>query len=214
MENPADHALPVCRPDFAAIDPALFHKQLIAILPLLRQRALAMTRHGADADDLVQGAVLNALAARDSFIPGSNFPAWMTVILRNRFLSGLRRRRETVELEEAPAALLGRSGGQEETLAFAELHRNLARLPAAQRRVLLMIAIEGLSYDETSRELGLAVGTLKCQVFRARRQLRVWMQGEVVPARPPLPRPVRPPMPWLAASLAPPAALRPAHHAA
>ena len=155
-----------------------FHELLLATLPSLRQQALALTRHRADADDLVQSAVTNALAAQHSFEPGTNFRAWMTRILRNRFFSNFRRRRETVDLDDAPSSLMGRSGGQEESIAFKELRANLARLPADQRLVLMMISVQGLSYEEASEQLGVAVGTLKCRVFRARKQLKAWMLGE------------------------------------
>ncbi len=155
-----------------------FHDLLLSALPSLRQQALALTRHRADAEDLVQSAVTNALAAQHSFEPGTNFRAWMTRIMRNRFFSNFRRRRETVDIDDAPSSLLGRSGGQEESIAFKELRANLARLPADQRLVLLMISVQGLSYEEASEQLGVAVGTLKCRVFRARKQLKAWMLGE------------------------------------
>lgn len=155
-----------------------FHDLLLAALPSLRQQALALTRHRADAEDLVQAAVTNALAAQHSFEPGTNFRAWMTRIMRNRFFSNFRRRRETVDLDDAPSSLMGRSGGQEESIAFKELRANLARLPADQRLVLMMISVQGMSYEEASEQLGVAVGTLKCRVFRARKQLRAWMLGE------------------------------------
>lgn len=150
---------------------------LVASLPMLRQRALSLTRHRADAEDLVQTAIASALAAQNSFEPGTNFRAWMTRILRNRFFSNLRSRRETVELEHAPVGLLSRSGGQEERLAVQELCRCLATLQEDQRRILLMITVEGLSYTQASQDLGVAVGTLKCRVFRARRQLRIALLG-------------------------------------
>src|SRR5690606_15432114 len=101
-----------------------FHELLLAVLPSLRQQALALTRHRADAEDLVQSAVTNALAAQHSFEPGTNFRAWMTRIMRNRFFSNFRRRRETVDLDDAPSSLMGRSGGQEESIAFKELRAN------------------------------------------------------------------------------------------
>jgi RNA polymerase sigma-70 factor (ECF subfamily) len=160
---------------------------LVASLPMLRQRAISLTRHRADAEDLMQTAIASALAAQSSFEPGTNFRAWMTRILRNRFFSNLRSRRETVDLEHAPAGLLSRSGGQEERLAVQELCRCLGTLPPDQRRILLMITVEGLSYTEASGQLGVAVGTLKCRVFRARRQLRVALLGHEAqpsPARP------------------------------
>ncbi|MDB5415004.1 MAG: polymerase subunit sigma-70 [Rubritepida sp.] len=155
-----------------------FHDLLLASLPALRQHALALTRNHADAEDLVQTAITNALAAQASFQLGTNFRAWMTRILRNRFFSNIRSRRETVDIDDAPPSALGRSGGQEEGLAVQELRRNLACLPADQRLVLMMITVQGMSYEEASNELGVAVGTLKCRVFRARQRLRSWMLGE------------------------------------
>ncbi|MEI6161070.1 MAG: sigma factor-like helix-turn-helix DNA-binding protein, partial [Roseococcus sp.] len=86
--------------------------------------------------------------------------------------------RETVELDHARAGLLSRSGGQEERLVVQELCRCLATLPPDQRHILLMITVEGVSYAEASQKLGVAVGTLKCRVFRARRQLRVALLGQ------------------------------------
>lgn len=160
-----------------------FHDLLTACLPGLRQQALALARNRADADDLVQAAVVNALAARASFTPGTNFAAWMSRILRNGFISGIRRRRETVDIGDVPGALLGRSGGQEEALEMQELRRLLARLPADHRLALLLISVQGLSYDDASAQLGVAVGTLKCRVFRARRMLQTWLLGEDAPAR-------------------------------
>ena len=80
-----------------------FHDQVIAILPKLRVQALALTRNRASAEDLVQDAVCNALSASNSFIPGTNFAAWMHRILRNRFISNLRKRRDTTDIDDVPA---------------------------------------------------------------------------------------------------------------
>jgi RNA polymerase sigma-70 factor (ECF subfamily) len=66
-------------------EPDPFHKQLEVLLPKLLTWALALTRNRADAEDLAQGAIVNALAARDTFEPGTNFVGWMYRILRNFF---------------------------------------------------------------------------------------------------------------------------------
>lgn len=161
----------------SAID---FHDHMIAALPSLRQQALALTRNRADADDLVQMAVTSALAAKASFEPGTNFRAWIGTILRNRFLSECRRRRPTVNVEDAPPAFLARSGGQEESLAMKELQHHLMRLPADQRLLLMMISVQGVSYEEASAQFGVPVGTLKARVSRTRAQLRSWILGETV----------------------------------
>jgi RNA polymerase sigma-70 factor (ECF subfamily) len=139
---------------------------------------MSLTRHKADAEDLVQSAITSAIAARTSFVVGTNFRAWMIRILRNRFLSNIRQRRFTVDLGDVPEGLLGRSGGQEGNLDIIELKRQMARLAPDHLLILNLISIEGLSYDEASERLGVAVGTLKCRVFRARAQLEAWMYGQ------------------------------------
>ena len=132
----------------AAEPPAVFHDLLLLNLPALRQQAMALTRNRADADDLLQAAVASALAARASFTIGTNFRAWMARILRNRFVSNIRRRRETVDIDDAPAALLGRSGGQVERLEILELRRCLLRLPANQRCIARLAPCQLFSFHQ------------------------------------------------------------------
>ncbi len=155
-----------------------FNGQIIAHMPQLRRQAMALTRHKADAEDLLQTAVTSAIMARESFTPGTNFKAWITCILRNRFLSNIRQRRFNADIGDVPEGLLGRNGQQESHLDMIELQRQMQRLPADQRAILIMIAVEGMSYDEASEILGVAAGTLKCRVFRARAQLVAWMHGQ------------------------------------
>jgi RNA polymerase sigma-70 factor (ECF subfamily) len=155
-----------------------FHAELVALLPRLRVQALALTRNPADADDLVQAALANALAAQASFTPGTNLGAWMYRILRNRFISDRRRLRETVDIDDAPADAFACPGGQEDNLALRELRVELARLPADQRTALIMVTVQGMSYEEVAAAMGCAVGTAKCRVFRARRALEARLMGE------------------------------------
>ncbi|MFW7266906.1 sigma-70 family RNA polymerase sigma factor [Gluconacetobacter sp. Hr-1-5] len=155
-----------------------FHDQVIAILPRLRVQALALTRNRTMAEDLVQDAVCNALAAQDSFIPGTNFSAWMHRILRNRFISDLRKRRETTDIEDIPASVLATTAPHEDRLALKDLAMALDRLPEDQREALIMVVLHGMSYEHLAEATGCAVGTAKSRVFRARRQLESWMMGE------------------------------------
>jgi len=155
----------------------VFHDQLIAMLPRLRAQAWALTRNRAEAADLVQDAVANALRARESFTPGTNFPAWMHRILHNRFISLCRKRRETVELEDL-AFERSTAPTQEDRLTLKALHRALGRLPAEQREALIMVVLQGLSYGEVAEITGCALGTAKSRVFRARNNLQAWLLGE------------------------------------
>ncbi|MFC0410371.1 sigma-70 family RNA polymerase sigma factor [Roseomonas elaeocarpi] len=155
-----------------------FHDLLTTTLPRLRVQALALTRNRSDADDLVQAAVTSALAARDSFTPGTNFGAWMFRILRNRFISDIRRKRETADLDDVPSSAFARPGAQEDSLVMRELRIHMARLPAEQRTALVMVTVQGMSYEEVAKAMDCAVGTAKCRVFRARQTLQRWLTGE------------------------------------
>ncbi len=157
---------------------ATFHDQVIALLPKLRVQALALTRNRAAAEDLVQDAVCNALSAQTSFIPGTNFPAWMHRILRNRFISNLRKRRDTTDIEDVPASAFATDAPHEDRMALKELARAMAHLPPDQREALVMVVVHGMSYEELAASTGCAVGTAKSRVFRARRQLESWLMGE------------------------------------
>jgi RNA polymerase sigma-70 factor (ECF subfamily) len=155
-----------------------FHDQIIAILPKLRVQALALTRNRAAAEDLVQDAVCNALSAQNSFIPGTNFPAWMHRILRNRFISNLRKRRDTTDIDDVPSSVFATEAPHEDRLALKELAKAMTRLPHDQREALIMVVVHGMSYEALAESTGCAVGTAKSRVFRARRQLEAWLLGE------------------------------------
>lgn len=104
-----------------------FHDQVIGILPKLRVQALALTRNRAAAEDLVQDAVCNALAAQNSFAPGTNFAAWMHRILRNRFISDLRKKRDTTDIDDMPASFLATNAPHEDRIVLKDTS---ARRPA------------------------------------------------------------------------------------
>ncbi len=99
-------------------------------------------------------------------------------ILRNRFLSDIRRRRDTCDMDNAPAEALARPAAQEDSLALRELRMRLTDLPEDHRTALMLVTVQGMSYEEAAAVMGCAVGTAKCRVFRARRQLEAWLVGE------------------------------------
>ncbi len=178
MTNTAAETTMTQQPTRATHTVADFHKLLVTTLPRLRVQALALTRNRSDADDLVQAAVTSALAAKDSFMPGTNFGAWMFRILRNRFISDVRRKRETTDIDDVPSSAFARPGAQEDSLVMRELRGHLGKLPAEQRTALVMVTVQGLSYEEVAAAMDCAVGTAKCRVFRARQTLQRWLTGE------------------------------------
>lgn len=158
--------------------PDTFHDDLIALLPKLRVQALVLTRHRAAAEDLVQDTVVNALAARAQFRPGTNLAAWLHRILRNRFISDVRKHRPKVAIEDAPMEALACGADPADRLVAKELARALDRLPADQRETLLLVTLHGLSCEEVADVTGCAVGTVKSRVFRARATLERALLGE------------------------------------
>jgi len=155
-----------------------FHDLLTTALPRLRTHARALTRNRAAADDLVHDTVASALAGRHSFTPGTNFRAWIHRILHNRFITDTRKRHATEDLDHVPDAVLGIGGAQEDRLIVGELRGAIGHLPAEQRAALLMVALQGMSYDEVAQATGCAVGAAKSRVFRARRQLQAMLFGK------------------------------------
>ncbi len=161
----------------AALPDNAFAQALEAIIPHLRGYARSLSRSPAQADDLVQDALLRAWSARARFQAGTNFKAWMFVILRNVFLSGLRRRKfeqETTGNEPeiiAPAA----QPGHMELLALRDA---LAKLAPSRREALMLVGAAGMSYEEAAKVCGCAVGTIKSRVSRARSELQLLLEGE------------------------------------
>lgn len=126
----------------------------------------------ADADDLVQDTMLRCWAARHRFQPGSNFAAWARTVMRNSFLSGRRRARFQADLpEEALDRLLGVASTQEQAMELRDAERALAEL-SVEHRTAVVLASQGMTVEEAAAQLGIAEGTYKSRVARARARLR------------------------------------------
>jgi RNA polymerase sigma-70 factor, ECF subfamily len=147
-----------------------FEKQLVSFMPKMRIWALAMTRNGTAADDLTQDVATKALAASNSFEPHTNFGAWLHRIMLNQFISGIRSRRNMVDLDEMPDLGIGPS--HEDRIALKEMGDAVNRLPPALRSAFLMVAVNEGSYEDIAEQTGCPVGTLKTRVHRARMHLR------------------------------------------
>jgi RNA polymerase sigma-70 factor (ECF subfamily) len=155
-----------------------FETDLLAILPKLRATAVMFTRDRSAADDLLQDSIVLALQAQASFTPGTNLSAWMYRLMRNRFISLLRRRRlATVSLDDPAALAVGAWGDQEDHIAQLELEQALQTLPVAQREALMLVGAAGHSYEEAAEALDCSVGTVKSRVSRARLALRQQLLG-------------------------------------
>jgi RNA polymerase sigma-70 factor (ECF subfamily) len=151
--------------------------QLSAFLPHLRNFALHLTRDPVRSDDLVQSTLLRAWTNLDHFQQGTNLEAWLFTILRNCFYSEHRKHRWEVEDPEGGfARRLMVYPEQESKLMLDDLYEALARLPPGQREALLLVVEQGKTYEDAAALCGVAVGTLKSRVNRARTQLAAMLQ--------------------------------------
>lgn len=149
-------------------------------IPALRRFARALVGHPERADDLVQDTLERALTRLDSYTPGTNMRAWLFTILRNAHINELRRARTTTAPDETLEALSPPApAGQDHGLAMRDLQRALAQLTPEMREVLLLIGLEGLSYEEAADVLGAKVGTVKSRLCRGREALRRLMDGDL-----------------------------------
>lgn len=146
--------------------------RLGALLPDLRAFARFLARDTAQADDLVQEAILRALRAEAQWDPATSLRAWMFHILRNVFLEGIRRRgTERRALERMPAPDEPPPSEQEARHAVSDLERALEKLPLPQREALILVGAHGLSHEEAAAVCNVPVGTVKARVARARAAL-------------------------------------------
>ena len=149
-----------------------FKDDLIAQIPGLRAFAVSLSGSRTLADDLVQETLLRAWSNSDKFHPGTNLRAWLFTILRNSYYSQYRKRaREVQDPQGLLAESLAVAGDQESHLNLADFRKALAQLPARQREVLTMIGAAGLSYEEAADVCGVAAGTIKSRLSRARSRL-------------------------------------------
>lgn len=152
-----------------------FRSQLIQELPHLRRFSRALVGDAALADDLVQDCVERALNKSHLYDPARPLRAWLYAVLRNIYISSLRRDgRSTIvkaveELTEGEDAV---PPAQEDRLAANLVAEALNRLPPQHREVIVLVGLEELSYRDVAEVLGIPIGTVMSRLSRAREALR------------------------------------------
>jgi RNA polymerase sigma-70 factor (ECF subfamily) len=154
-----------------------FEERLAECGPLAYRVARSVVRNTADAEDIVQEAVLRAYRRFDRLRDRSRFRAWLVRIAfrlaLDRLRSGKRRElRDTLwsQPEHRPPAVNAEDLAASNEFQ-AHLDKALAELPEKLRLVLLLAAMEGHTIDEIAATLGISSGTVKSRIFYARRQL-------------------------------------------
>jgi RNA polymerase sigma-70 factor (ECF subfamily) len=147
---------------------------LPALLPRLWSFALRLAADRDDAADLVQRACVRALERRHQLRPGTSTLSWLFSIVHSLWLNEVRarqiRRHANVRwTEDLTDTVIDPSALNPEVDVF---HRQIIGavegLPDAQRAVMLLVAIEGLSYREAAEVLDVPIGTVMSRLARAR----------------------------------------------
>jgi RNA polymerase sigma-70 factor (ECF subfamily) len=168
----------------AALSDEEFRQQLGLVIPHLRAFGRSLSGNRDTADDLVQETLLKAWAARKRFQAGTNMRAWTFIILRNLYLSQMRRARFKGEWDDLAAdRLLAAPASQDRHVELADMQRALMHLPQPQREALILVGAGGFAYEEAAEICGVAVGTIKSRVARGRVALEALLTDGALPSR-------------------------------
>ena len=153
-----------------------FGRELEILIPRLRRYARALIRDRHRADDLLQDCLVRALSKQHLFQPGTDLRAWLFTLLHNQHVNEIRRATPfgnpaTID-ELAPVPI---EGNAIPSLELKDLERAIAKLPIEQRQVILLVGLEGMSYDEVASILNVPVGTVRSRLSRGRDLLRYLM---------------------------------------
>jgi RNA polymerase sigma-70 factor, ECF subfamily len=163
---------------------ARFEAAALPFMSALYNKAFHLTRNPEDASDLVQETYLRAFRTFSSFREGTNCKAWLFTILYSIFINKYRKQQRepgTVSIEELEDVFhrtLADSNWETNFAALSghewqgtEVKQALARLPEDFRSAVLLVDVEGFTYEEAAAGLNCPVGTLRSRLFRARRAL-------------------------------------------
>ena len=151
-----------------------FNDLLESQIPRLRRYSRALTRDTQRADDLVQDTLLRALMKQDRWEPGTNLRAWLFTLMHNQYVNNVRRaNREagTIDIDDVSSSLVATTDPTASRQLY-ELERALGQLAAEQREAILLVGLEGFSYDDAAKILAVPVGTVRSRLSRGRESLR------------------------------------------
>ncbi|MEP7061335.1 MAG: sigma-70 family RNA polymerase sigma factor [Betaproteobacteria bacterium] len=160
------------------------HNDLVAAIPRLRRYARVLTGESTRADDLVQDTLARAWEKRALWQDGTDLRAWLFTIMHNVFVNQramARRDARTVSLDDdengGAAWQVPVAATQFTRVELLETMQSVGKLPAEQREVLILAAVEEMRYEEIATVMGIPVGTVMSRLSRARDKLRR-MTGE------------------------------------
>jgi len=165
-----------------------FNTLLEEQIPRLRRYARALTRNPERTDDLVQDTLERAIVKEHRWQPGTNLRAWLFTLMHNQHVNTVRRNVRDGQTVEITSMSNGLTATTDPTASrqLHELERALAQLSVDQREAILLVGLEGLSYEDAAAILSVPVGTVRSRLSRGVDQLRRLMD---MPGR----SPIRPP---------------------
>jgi RNA polymerase sigma-70 factor (ECF subfamily) len=149
-------------------------------IPRLRRYARALLNDADRAEDLVQETLARALGRLTLWRRGTDMRAWLFTIMHNQYVNDCRRaqkRPDALSLDEAGGAQAHANSSADQSVGLDDIATGLMRLPEDQRAVLLLVSLEGLSYQQTAKVLGIKLGTVMSRLHRARERMRAWLSA-------------------------------------
>ena len=163
---------------------------LTAVLPRLRRFGLALTGSRVDADELVQAACERVLTRGDQLRDRARLDAWIYGIMRNLWIDEMRSRRVRRHDDMSAAdAVVGDDGVAtvEGRITLAAVRRALGDMSEDRRTLLMLVCVDGLTYQEAADTLGIAIGTVMSRLSRARKELHERLTARPGPVAAPIP---------------------------
>ena len=156
---------------------------ILAEIPRLRRYARAMLGNRTAADDLVQDTLERAWIRLSQWRSGSDLRAWLFSIMHNLRVDQLRRPAVPTQSMDEDEVGTPTRATQTDVLEVRDIESSLSQLPDEQREVLLLVALEEMSYAEIAEALAIPVGTVMSRLSRGRERLRQIMDGQPPAAR-------------------------------
>ena len=173
LSDEADCIARAQRADMQAFE-ALYRMHVDRIYGL----CLRMTGNVAEADDCTQEAFIQAWNKLDRFRGDSAFATWLHRIAVNAVLGRMRKSKREQDRIQVATEQTSSPASMADDGELRDLSDAIDRLPEGARHVFVLYGVYGYSHDETSAMLGIAPGTSKAQLHRARRLLAQQLEKE------------------------------------
>lgn len=158
-------------------------RAILAELPRLRRYARALVGSREAADDLVQDTLERAWSRVAQWQAGSDLRSWLLAIMHNLRIDQMRRPALAVSPLDEEAVEVPARATQTDLLELGELEAALSCLPEEQRAVLLLVALEDMSYAQVAATLNIPAGTVMSRLARGRERLRGILDARSKPAQ-------------------------------